>query len=168
MLNLDCITLLMMHSVRAKTQTLWKVKRTWLCPESWRSPRKDVPKFLQVCAASAVMILGIAAVHGRERDCSAVFVTCWRHCPRGYLDTTSLFCQTAEKSCALQSIIPSWSRTSRSENTHCFCLLSYSLCLYKLVVCYKSNLAVFSVVKFEVRLFSELFPLFQLLALAPE
>ena len=31
------------------------------------------------------------ARHSRERVCRAVFVTCWRQCPCGYLDTASLF-----------------------------------------------------------------------------
>ncbi len=77
-------------------------------------------------------------------------------------------CQTAERSCALYSIISAWSRASRSESWRCSCLLSNSVCLYELVVCYKSNLFMFSVVRFKLCLVSKSYLLFQSLALARE
>lgn len=69
MVNLDCITLLMMHSVWAKPLTFGKLQRTWLC-----SPRKDIQKFLQVSAASVVMILGITRLGTAERETVELFL----------------------------------------------------------------------------------------------
>lgn len=84
-----------MHSVWAKPLTyrksLGKVKWTWLCSAGCRSPWTDVQKFLQVSTASVVYDTWHHTTgHSGEGDCRTVFATCWRQCPRGYLDTTSL------------------------------------------------------------------------------
>lgn len=85
---------------------------------SFWSLRKDIQKFLQVSADSAVMILASGC---REGGCRAVFVTCWQHC----------ICHISmlpESGALLHSIILVWSWASG--------LRLSAVCLHKRVVCY--------------------------------
>lgn len=151
MVNLDCITLLVMHSVWPKRLTYRKalgkkenVKWSRLCPPRIRP---EIPAGQRSLCGYDTWLH--TARHSKEGDCRAVFVTCWRlsswisGTPRLY------FAQRAERSCALYSIIPAWSRASRSESTHCSCSL--------LLI----DLFMLSVVRFAVCLVSETYPLFQ-------
>lgn len=90
------------------------------------------------------------ARHSRQRDRRAVFVTCWRRCPRGCLDTTSLFARQ-QRSCALYSHYSCLELSQRAWEHS----LTLTVCLCELVVCNKSNLFMFSVVRIEVCLVSK-------------
>lgn len=110
MLNLDQITLLMMHSVWAKPltyrKTLGKVKWTWLCSASGRSPKK---MSRNSCRSAQPLWLWYLALHRsaqQERrlwSCFCDMLTCvlvdiWTPCL--YLpDSREVLCTLFHYSC---------------------------------------------------------------------